>query len=100
MEDYFSANTKLSDSPEGSDFHVVIEPDIQSLKDVHYDSSATESNPEDELIKGKRKKLRNCSSRRASGSFIAAAATAAASGETSEEEPIVVVHRPMRETLF
>ncbi|XP_037821092.1 toll-like receptor 4 [Lucilia sericata] len=100
VEDYFSANTKISDSPGGSDFHVVIEPDIQSLKDVNYDSSPIESNTEDELIKGKRKKLRNSSSRRASGSFIAAAATAAASGETSEEEPIVVVHRPMRETLF
>ncbi|KAM7343340.1 uncharacterized protein ACRADG_010402 isoform 1-T3 [Cochliomyia hominivorax] len=102
VEDYFGTKPKISDSPEGSDFHVVIEPEIQSLKDVNYDdsSSSPASNANDELIKGKRKKLRNSSSRRASGSFIAAAATAAASGETSEEEPIVVVHRPMRETLF
>lgn len=98
VEDYFSVQAKTPDSPQGSDFHVVIETDIQSLKDLKYDTSTTGASDCDELLKGKRKKLRNSSSRRASGSFIAAAETAA--GETSEEEPIVVVHRPMRETLF
>ena len=101
VEDYFGVATKPSDSPDGSDFHVVIEPDIQSLKNTNYRSSSSSSwdndQAEDDLIRGKRKKLRNSSSRRASGSFRAATA---ASGETSEDEPIVVVHRPMRETLF
>lgn len=99
VEDYFGSTTKPSESPEGSDFHVIIEPDIQSLKQTNYDSSSSWDNDqaEDDLIRGKRKKLRNSSSRRASGSFRAATA---ANGESSEDEPIVVVHRPMRETLF
>lgn len=97
IEDYFADSPKVSrkkDSPQGSDFQVIIEPDIQSLKDGN---SSSDSNVDIDLIKGKRKKLRNSSSRRASGNFTAAAAAA---GDTSEEEPIVVVHRPMRETLF
>uniref|UniRef100_A0A1L8ECM0 Putative leucine-rich repeat-containing g-protein coupled receptor 5 n=3 Tax=Haematobia irritans TaxID=7368 RepID=A0A1L8ECM0_HAEIR len=99
VEDYFAdiPRAKNKDSPQGSDFHMIIEPDIQSLKDGN---SSSDSNPEIDLIKGKRKKLRNSSSRRASGSFTAATAAAAAAGDTSEEDPIVVVHRPMRETLF
>ncbi|XP_013104277.2 leucine-rich repeat-containing G-protein coupled receptor 5 [Stomoxys calcitrans] len=98
VEDYFgdAPMSHKEESPEGSDFHVIIEPEIQSLRGV---ISSSDSNAEIDLIKGKRKKLRNSSSRRASGNFTAAAA-AAADGDSSEEEPVIVVHRPMRETLF
>ncbi|XP_061395602.1 uncharacterized protein LOC133331216 [Musca vetustissima] len=97
VEDYFGDSPKVlkKDSPEGSDFHVIIEPDIVSLKDGN---TSTDSNADQNLINSRRKKLKNSSSRRASGNFTAAAAAAA--GDTSEDEPIVVVHRPMRETLF
>ncbi|XP_073813574.1 uncharacterized protein [Musca autumnalis] len=100
VENYFgdSPQTKKKDSkdsPQGSDFHVIIEPDIVSLKDG--DTSSDSNADQQDLIKTKRKKLKNSSSRRASGNFTAAAAAA---GDTSEDEPIVVVHRPMRETLF
>lgn len=96
VEDYFGDSPKpeKKDSPQGSDFHVIIEPDIVSLKDGNISS---DSSADQDVIKARRKKLRNPSSRRASGNFTAAAAAA---GDSSEDEPIVVVHRPMRETLF
>lgn len=100
VEDYFCETPKLSksNSSQGSDFQViVVEPDIQSLKDG---SSSSGSKSDFDLLKGKRKKLKNSSSRRASGNFNAAAAATGGANTSEEEEPIVVVHRPMRETLF
>lgn len=111
IEDYFGTSTpssKKSNSPQGSDFHVVvIEPEIHLLKDGNlYSSSDNDdnytndsANPDSVLVRGKVKKLKNSSSRRASGSFKAAAA-ACTDDSTEEEDPLVVVHKPMRETLF
>lgn len=96
IEDYFGKTKSRGNSTDGSDFHVVVEPDEDSLPDIEYSSTDGEM----DLEKGKRKKRKNSISRSASGNFKAAAAAAAGDTSSSDREPIVVVHKPMKETLF
>ncbi|XP_037951419.1 uncharacterized protein LOC119682125 [Teleopsis dalmanni] len=98
IENYFAQKSN-SNSPEGSDFHVVVEPDMTSLAEANSSSSSMLEGERD-LERSKRKKLKNSSSRRASGNFNAAAAAADGDTSSSDREPMVIVHKPMRETLF
>ncbi|CAD7015012.1 uncharacterized protein LOC101454784 [Ceratitis capitata] len=106
VEDYFGGTPKARvSSSDDSDFQLVVEPEISSIAELHNTSSSGGGAGEASanLERGRRKKRLNSTSRRASGSFTAAAAAAAAdetSSSSSDREPIVVVHKPMRETLF
>ncbi|KAL9916624.1 uncharacterized protein LOC119635980 [Glossina fuscipes] len=95
IEDYYDKpHGSPSNSREGSDFHVVVDPDIRSLKDSH---STTSSGSETEvhLLRPKRKKAANTSSH-----DTAKAYRDVYDGSSSDQEPMVVVHKSMRETLF
>jgi len=97
IEDYFSAAKKqASSSTIASDFQELEEPELRSLPDDNR-SSVSRSDVEQDLERGKRKKRKNSASRRVSGSFTAANA---AESSSSDSEHNVLVHKPMRETLF
>ncbi|XP_017008031.3 uncharacterized protein [Drosophila takahashii] len=97
IEDYFSAAKKQpSSSTIASDFQELEEPELKSLPDDNR-SSVSRSDGEPDLERGKRKKRKNSASRRVSGSFTAANA---ADSSSSDSEHHVLVHKPMRETLF
>ncbi|XP_036331437.1 insulin-like growth factor-binding protein complex acid labile subunit isoform X2 [Rhagoletis pomonella] len=99
VEDHFGSLQKSrGTSSEDSDFQLVIEPEISSIAEVHNTSSSGGGGGAANLERGRRKKRVNSTSRRASGNFTAA--TADDSSSSSERDPIVVVHKPMRETLF
>ncbi|XP_017079274.1 uncharacterized protein LOC108113241 [Drosophila eugracilis] len=97
IEDYFSAAKKQpSSSTIASDFQELDEPELKSLPDDNR-SSVSRSDAEKDSERGKRKKRKNSASRRVSGSFSAANAGESSS---SDSELNVLVHKPMRETLF
>ncbi|XP_053964918.1 insulin-like growth factor-binding protein complex acid labile subunit [Anastrepha ludens] len=99
VEDYFGSEQKARvSSSDDSDFQVIVEPEISSIAEVHNTSSSADGGASGSLERGRRKKRLNSVSRRASGNFTAAAADDSTS--SSERDPIVVVHKPMRETLF
>lgn len=88
IENYYDMpHCSTSNSREGSGFHVIIEPDICSLKDNN-STSSSESN----LL---RKKSTNESSHDNSKAFHEVY-----DNSSSDQEPLVLVHKPMRETLF
>ncbi|XP_052840955.1 uncharacterized protein LOC128255401 isoform X2 [Drosophila gunungcola] len=97
IEDYFSAAKKQpSSSTIASDFQELDGPELKSLPDDNR-SSASRSDADQDLERGKRKKRKNSASRRVSGSFTAANA---AESSSSDSEQHALVHKPMRETLF
>ncbi|XP_039957178.1 insulin-like growth factor-binding protein complex acid labile subunit [Bactrocera tryoni] len=102
VEDYFGKVPKPRDSTsDDSDFQVVVDAENSSLVELHNTSSSGGGNSATNLERGRRKKRLNSTNRRASGNFTAAAAAAGESSSTSSDrDPIVVVHKPMRETLF
>nr|NP_001246458.1 uncharacterized protein Dmel_CG5819, isoform C [Drosophila melanogaster]NP_611660.1 uncharacterized protein Dmel_CG5819, isoform A [Drosophila melanogaster]NP_726186.1 uncharacterized protein Dmel_CG5819, isoform B [Drosophila melanogaster]AAF46828.1 uncharacterized protein Dmel_CG5819, isoform A [Drosophila melanogaster]AAM29403.1 RE09008p [Drosophila melanogaster]AAM68218.1 uncharacterized protein Dmel_CG5819, isoform B [Drosophila melanogaster]AFH08211.1 uncharacterized protein Dmel_CG5 len=98
IEDYFSAARKQpSSSTIASDFQELDEPELKSLPDDNRSSTISRSDVEQDLERGKRKKRKNSTSRRVSGSFTAANA---AESSSSDSELNALVHKPMRETLF
>ncbi|XP_067632750.1 insulin-like growth factor-binding protein complex acid labile subunit isoform X2 [Eurosta solidaginis] len=100
IEDYFGKVQKSrASSLEDSDFQLVNEPEISSIAELRNTSSGNDDGGlPTNLERGRRKKRLNSTSRRASGNFTAAAV--GDSSSSSDREPVVVVHKPMRETLF
>ncbi|XP_030371789.1 insulin-like growth factor-binding protein complex acid labile subunit [Scaptodrosophila lebanonensis] len=97
IEDYYSPTQKaVSSSTIASDFQELVEPELTSLPDDSR-STATTSDPEQSLERGKRKKRKNSASRRASGNFNAAVDGSVSS---SDDERSIQARQPMRETLF
>uniref|UniRef100_A0A1B0AB64 LRRCT domain-containing protein n=1 Tax=Glossina pallidipes TaxID=7398 RepID=A0A1B0AB64_GLOPL len=95
IENYYDKpHGSASNSREGSDFHVIIDPDIRSLKDSGSTSSSG-SETEVHLLRPKRKKAANASSHDTSEAY-----RDVYDGSSSDQEPMVLVHNPMRETLF
>lgn len=101
VEDYFGSVSKPRDSTsDDSEFQVVVDAENSSITELH-NTSSSDGNSGTNLERGRRKKRLNSTNRRASGSFTAAAAAAGETSSTSSDrDPIVVVHKPMRETLF
>ncbi|XP_011177955.2 insulin-like growth factor-binding protein complex acid labile subunit [Zeugodacus cucurbitae] len=102
VEDYFGSVSKPRDSmSDDSDFQVVIDAEHSSIAELHNTSSSGGNSATNSAERGRRKKRLNSTNRRASGNFTAAAAAAGETSSTSSDrDPIVVVHKPMRETLF
>nr|XP_014103590.1 toll-like receptor 13 [Bactrocera oleae]XP_036225856.1 toll-like receptor 13 [Bactrocera oleae] len=101
VEDYFGSVRKPHDSTsDESDFQLVVDAENSSILELH-NTSSSGGNSASNLERGRRKKRLNSTNRRASGNFTAAAAAAGETSSTSSDrDPIVVVHKPMRETLF
>uniref|UniRef100_A0A1A9UYN2 LRRCT domain-containing protein n=1 Tax=Glossina austeni TaxID=7395 RepID=A0A1A9UYN2_GLOAU len=95
IENYYDKpHGSASNSREGSDFHVIVDPEIRSLKDISSTSSSG-SETEVHLLRPKPKKATNASNHDTSKAY-----RDVYDGSSSDQEPMVLVHNSVRETLF